>query len=1148
MRESLVTSLTESRQLEPDVLLQVEQIIEAAIRRVQEGQPLDFEQLIADHPEVAEPLRDLLPAVEMLARIGDARSESAIGRHSPNVDVTPHQQLGDFRLVRELGRGGMGTVFEAEQLSMDRRVALKVLPFAALVQEKSLQRFRNEVRAAAALNHPNIVPVYSIGEERGVHFYAMQLIRRQTLAELIEQLPSERQRCQESIRSLDAPTDTSSSRESVHNICSALDRHPSANADTQPVACLSTLSGLQGGDYYRAAARLGIQAAEALQHAHDQGVLHRDVKPGNLMLDAAGKLYVTDFGLARIQTDASLTMTGDLVGTLRYMAPEQALAKRVVIDHRADIYSLGATLYELVTLEPAFAETERSELLKQIAFEEPRPLRRLDRRIPVDLATIVAKAMAKQADDRYQTAQQLANDLRAFLDGRPIEARPPTWGDRVWKWSLRHQMLVRNGGIALLLVTVILAVSVAYVRRAQTRAIVALADKSSLLYAADMVFAYQAWEKGWSDEVNTILDRQSPAAGEPDRRGLEWHLLRSLAAPPASVALAGHDGSVNELAVFPDRRRLASVGDDGMLRIWDLQTQQLIREFKLATEPLYSVAVSPDGRFVAAGSHTVYLCDVSDEGRVEAIFHSEHNFESLAFRPDGECLAAGSRYHDVFLITREGELIGRVPCGSRVAALEFIAEEPLLLVPNRTAANQVGIAQLWRDDLSIVEQEINCTDYAMVGSIHVARSWPDGKFLLAGDRNRSQAHLFDRAAGRFVAMTPRSRGRLIDLAISPNGKAIAIAYENGLVELFQVSIDYGVPVIRDRPRVIQAHRGVVHAVRFVSADLFATCGADGLVQVWTLPDSHDGGLDLSQSEVNSVRLSPDGSLLLYTSMDGFKIVESSGGQVLFKLRRTPANSGASAWSPTGDRFAVCLSPGIKVPVRIFNRTGEQVGEIAHPGNPREISFSPDGLYIGIISDQQLQICDAASGAAIARQPLTTEGVALAFSHDGKRLAYGGLSERVLVCSVPTLLPETTVPCGIDTRCIAFSPYDSRLATGGGDGVIRLWEVATCNLQAEFSGHERELRDVAFSPDGRTLISAAEDGTVRLWSVEHRRSFGVVFRAKAVSTGAPGFVLCRMSLSADGSRLAVGNGNHDGRYDAHVWKTLPTDAAGSPLPR
>ncbi len=384
---------------------------------------------------------DDLACVDLLHRVWADSEPPATPDES-----TPPRILGDFRLLRELGRGGMGRVFEAEQISMGRRVALKVLPFAALVQEKSLQRFRNEVRAAAALDHPNIVSVYSIGEERGVHFYAMQLIRGQTLADLITELKKE-----------------SSCREPSGKGPARL-AGPTGGGDAQ--ALISTaVDSRRGAESYRAAARLGIQAAEALQHAHDQGVLHRDIKPSNLMLDREGKLFVTDFGLARIEADAGMTMTGDLLGTLRYMAPEQALAKRVVVDHRADIYSLGATLYELLTLQPAFGETDRSELLKQIAFTEPRPLRKIDSRVPVELETIVLKAMAKSTDERYQSAQQLADDLRAFLEDRPIKARPPTLLNRTAKWSRRHRAIASVASVSAILMLMLVSGVVADRRR-----------------------------------------------------------------------------------------------------------------------------------------------------------------------------------------------------------------------------------------------------------------------------------------------------------------------------------------------------------------------------------------------------------------------------------------------------------------------------------------------------------------------------------------------------------------------------------------------------------------------------------------------------------------------------------------------------------
>jgi hypothetical protein len=206
-----------------------------------------------------------------------------------------------------------------------------------------------------------------------------------------------------------------------------------------------------------------MQAAEALEHAHEQGVIHRDVKPGNLLVDWRGNLWVTDFGLARVQSDAGVTMTGDLVGTLRYMSPEQALAQRVLIDHRTDVYSLGATLYELLTLQPAFTGNDRQDLLRQIAFEEPRPPRQLNKRVPTELETIVLKALEKNPADRYGTARELADDLRRVLDDKPIRARRPTLRQRLTKWGRRHKGVVRTAVAGLVLAVVVLALSTAWV-------------------------------------------------------------------------------------------------------------------------------------------------------------------------------------------------------------------------------------------------------------------------------------------------------------------------------------------------------------------------------------------------------------------------------------------------------------------------------------------------------------------------------------------------------------------------------------------------------------------------------------------------------------------------------------------------------------
>lgn len=419
-------------------------LVDQIVATLQAGGNVDLAGYVAQYPDLAEPLQKLLPSLEVLAELGSrtgaSGGDSALAPGAVS-GAPPLGTLGDFRIRRELGRGGMGVVYEAEQVSLGRRVAVKVLPFAANLDAKQLQRFQNEARAAAHLHHTNIVPVYSIGAERGVHFYAMQYIAGRSLADVIAELRGERR-----------PADgTAEYREG----------QPADTAAAKQATTHSSLGSDQFGTntFVTAALELGIQAADALDHAHQLGVVHRDVKPANLLLDADRRLWVADFGLAQFRDGTNLTLTGDLVGTLRYMSPEQALAKRVVIDHRTDIYSLGVTLYELLTLEPAMTGKDRQEILRQIAFEEPRAPRKIRKTIPAEVETIVLKMMEKDPSSRYATAKEAADDLRRFLLHEPIKARRPGIVLRTRKWARRHPAVIGSAMIMLVLTVIGLAVS-----------------------------------------------------------------------------------------------------------------------------------------------------------------------------------------------------------------------------------------------------------------------------------------------------------------------------------------------------------------------------------------------------------------------------------------------------------------------------------------------------------------------------------------------------------------------------------------------------------------------------------------------------------------------------------------------------------------
>jgi serine/threonine protein kinase/tetratricopeptide (TPR) repeat protein len=537
---------------------QLVELVEEITARLQAGEPCDIDAYAARYPEYADRLRDWMTVMSAMADLGHSlaaggasraaspTSSVSVMRRSPDPahpatsvehSASPLGLLGDFRIVREIGRGGMGVVYEAEQLSIGRRVALKVLPFAAMLDRQQLNRFKNEARAAGTLDHPNIVAVHAVGVERGVHYYAMQLVEGQSLAHVVEQL-----------RHSHLPLPPGEGRgegaldSAIRNPQFEIDspQSPAPSPDTAPNAHLSTLPDFNSKEYYRSVANLGIQAAEALDHAHQNGILHRDIKPANLLVECSHhaprdengpqgrakthhaerdgytlKLWITDFGLARMEQDAGMTMTGDILGTLRYMSPEQALAKRAVVDHRSDIYSLGVTLYELLTLQPAFTGDDRQELLRQIAFDEPRPPRQINPHIPADLETIVLKAIRKDPEYRYATAHDFADDLRRFFEDKPIKAKPPTWRELAMKWSRRHPAAIWAAVLFLVATAIISTASAILIARAYNRASTetARAQAISDLLQEMLGSADAANAKGADYKVRELLDDFAAGVG-----------------------------------------------------------------------------------------------------------------------------------------------------------------------------------------------------------------------------------------------------------------------------------------------------------------------------------------------------------------------------------------------------------------------------------------------------------------------------------------------------------------------------------------------------------------------------------------------------------------------------------------------------------
>src|SRR5262245_40331587 len=485
---------------------QFNEVLAEYLEGLETGRPDDRTALLTSHPELADELRTFfarqdhvqelttplrgLPSTSNAggdglhaAATGDRADGAAAAAGEPEFPTLPADQ---FRIVREIGRGGMGVVYEAVEVSLGRRVALKVLRARDQAAPRALERFLREARIVARLHHTNIVPIFQVGEHGGIHYFAMEFIDGRGLDKVFQE------------------------------------QSQAPRAHTFP----------------RDVARIGVQVAEALAHAHEHGVLHRDIKPSNLLLDGQGRVWVTDFGLAK-DDQTALTDPGDVVGTLRYLAPERFSGQ---VDARGDVYGLGATLYELLTLRPLYDESDRPKLLACILHDEPVRPRLTVGRIPRDLETIVLKALAKEPDRRYATAQALADDLRRFLDDAPIQARRASLLERGWRWCRRNPSIALTSAAAVLALLIGLGVALWQWQRADENA--ARAEENAVQANKDFQLAFQAveqmLERVGGDRLVPVphMDRTRRALLQ-DAVRLYRELLRSKDAhPEVRVALA----------------------------------------------------------------------------------------------------------------------------------------------------------------------------------------------------------------------------------------------------------------------------------------------------------------------------------------------------------------------------------------------------------------------------------------------------------------------------------------------------------------------------------------------------------------------------------------------------------------------------------
>jgi eukaryotic-like serine/threonine-protein kinase len=1132
----------------------LELLIDELTDRLQAGESIDFEAYADQHPDHAEQLRKLVPALEMMVHL--KRSAILGAAHSSSPDRGPELELGvlgDFCLLREVGRGGMGIVYEAEQISLRRRVALKVLPFAAALDARQIQRFQVEAQAAACLHHPHIVPVHGVGCERGVHYYAMQLIDGQSLAAMIGEL-----RRLDGLDPGDSPipdpalisTTTLANRllsghaielpDGAGTSLPALPIAPVRNAAKPPTPPTGRArpagSSTHSGDYVRAAARLALQAAEALDHAHAQGILHRDIKPGNLMLDAAGRLWITDFGLAQIRGDDRLTLSGDVLGTLRYMSPEQALGRRVVIDGRTDIYSLGVTLYELLTLQPAVDGRDRADILRRISEHEPAPPRRLNPAVPRDLETIISKATDKDLVARYATAGDLVMDLRRFLEDRPIRARRVSAAERLARWCRRNPWLAASigGTVAALLAAVVM--SLLYANRQARYAVeqaeanlqikAALGESNRRLAVLNFERGRAAFEKGHVGEgmlwtVESL--RMATAAGAEDWKRVALANLSAWRRHHVELkGLLSHGDQVSSVTFSPDGRSILT-GCWDQTRLWDAATFRPIGE-PLVQGRVSSVAYSPDGRSILTGTYgsdnTAWLWEVATGRPVGRPLTHQGGVLSVAFSPDGKTALTGGfdRTARLWDAATGLPIEPTMPHPSTVSSVAFSPDGKTIL----TGCGDKIVRQWDAATGRTIGPPLEHGDWVWA----VAFS-PDGQTILTGSQDKT-ARRWDATTGRPVGPPMPHSQEVRSVAFSPDGQTILTGCSDGTAQVWDAATGrrMGWPLV---------HQGAVLGVAYSPDGRSILTGSDdGTARLWDAGVVQPFHRPLDYGiPVHRVAFGPDGGTILLSSVP-VQLREVASGRLLGR----PVDQGwGVAVSPDGQM--ILTAAGDNAARRWDAATGRALGPpMEHPGTEswHQLycgAFSPDGRSILTGSnDGTVRLWDAATGQRLGQiQAHSKEVLCVAFSPNGRTILTGSQLNTARLWDVATgqpIGPPLLHRNRIDA--VAFSPDGKVALTGSIDKTVRLWDAATGLPIGPPLMHSGGVSSVAYSPDGRWILTGGQYDTSQLWDAATGQPIGPPLLDAAA--------LPEVAFSRDGRFLLRGDVRSLQRWDAPA--PLPDD--------